>query len=113
VSEQPATGASSYLVEHYWPGVTVEAFRGATERVRAAAAAMAREGAYIRFLHSTMVPADEAAFCAFDATSAELVEQAYARAGVRFERLVETVELPGSKEPSGGLRSATERGEER
>jgi hypothetical protein len=86
--------SKTFLVEHYWPGVTVESFRAAAERVGEAAAALAREGAQIRFLHSTVVPADEAAFCTFDAESASLVEEAYARAGVGFERLVEGVELP-------------------
>jgi hypothetical protein len=95
VRDSPAPGSSTFLVEHYWPGVTVESFRAAAERVGEAADALAREGAAIRFLHSTVVPADEAAFCAFDAASAALVEEAYARAGVGFERLVETVELPG------------------
>lgn len=90
-------GSSTFLVEHYWPGVTVATFETATERVGAAVAALTREGATIRMLHSIVVPADEAAFCAFDAASAALVEEAYARVGVQFERLVETIELPGSQ----------------
>ena len=54
---------------------------------------MARDGTPIRCLHSTMVPADEAAFCVFAAASAEVVEQLYARAGVRFERIVAAQEV--------------------
>jgi hypothetical protein len=84
---------STYLVEHYWPGITAEAFRSAAEQVRTAAEAMSRDGTPIRYRHSTMVPADEAAFCVFDAASAELIEQLYARAGVRFERIVAAVEV--------------------
>ena len=60
--------------------------------MRTTAEAMARGGTPIRYLHSTMVPADEAAFCVFDATSTELIEQLYARAGVRFERIVAALE---------------------
>lgn len=86
-------GATTYLVEHYWPGITPEAFRSATARVRAAAREMARGGSPIRFRHSTMVPADEAAFCVLDATSMELIEQVYARAGVRFDRIVAALEI--------------------
>jgi hypothetical protein len=86
-------GQSTYLVEHYWPGITAETFRSAAERVRAAAEAMARDGAPIRFRHSTMVLADEAAFCVFDATSVELIAQLYARAGVPFERIVAALEI--------------------
>jgi len=86
-------GATTYLVEHYWPGVTTEAFRSATGRVRATARAMTRAGTPIRYRHSTMVPADEAAFCVFDAPSMELVEQLYVRAGVRFDRIVAALEI--------------------
>jgi hypothetical protein len=89
----PAEGPErTYLVEHYWPGITAAIFSSAAERVRTAAEAMASNGAPIRFLHSTMVPADEAAFCVFEAPSAELIEQVYARAAVRFERIVPALE---------------------
>jgi hypothetical protein len=84
---------STYLVEHYWPGISAEIFRSAAERVRATAESMARDGTSIRFRHSTLVPTDEAAFCVLDADSAELIEQLYARAGVRFERIVAAVEI--------------------
>ncbi len=60
-------GQTTYLVEHYWPGVTPETFSAAAERVRTTAEAMARGGTPIRCLHSTMVQADEAAFCVFAA----------------------------------------------
>ena len=83
----------TYLVEHYWPGITAETFSSAAERVRTTAAAMARGGTPIRCLHSTMGPADEAAFCVFDAASADLIEQLYARAGVRFESIVAAFEI--------------------
>ena len=85
-------GATTYLVEHYWPGITAAAFHSATRRVRATARSMARGGTPIRYRHSIMVPADEAAFCVFDAASMELVEQLYARAGVRFDRIVAALE---------------------
>jgi hypothetical protein len=81
------------LVEHYWPGVTEEAFRIAAERVRSSASALARSGESIRYLHSTLVPADESAYCVFDAASVELVERAYAHAEVRFERIVIALEV--------------------
>ncbi len=53
---------------------------------------LAAEGGALRYLHSTLVPDDESAFCVFEAASRSLVEQAYARAGVRFERLLDAVE---------------------
>src|SRR6266481_2102491 len=85
-------GPTTYLVEHYWPGITAETFLSAAKRVKTTAEAMARDGTPIRWLHSTMVPADEAAFCVFAAASADLIEQLYARAGVRFERIVAALE---------------------
>jgi hypothetical protein len=88
-SRQPGgPAATTYLVEHYWPGITADGFRSAAARVRATARAMARRGTPIRYLHSTLVPTDEAGFCVLDAASVELVEQLYARAGVRFDRIV-------------------------
>lgn len=82
----------TYLVEHYWPGVTPAAFAAAAERVRASAERLAAEGRDVRYLHSTLVPEDEAAFCVLSAASRELVEEAYGRAAVPYERIVEAVE---------------------
>jgi hypothetical protein len=87
------TVPATYLVEHYWPGITPEAFRTSTDRVRATARAMARGGVPIRYLRSILVPADEAAFSVFAAGSTELIEQLYARAGVRFDRIIAAVEM--------------------
>jgi hypothetical protein len=94
----------TYLVEHYWPGVTVDSFRAAAERVRASAATLAGTGAGIAFLHSTLVPEDEAAFCVFSASSPELVEEAYRRAGVRFERILDAHEVERDADlPAAGV----------
>lgn len=89
------SGWRTYLVEHYWPGITELEFRRSAAEVAAGAARLASAGEPIRFLHSTLVPEDEAAFCVLSAASAELVERAYRSAGITFERLVEAVESPG------------------
>ena len=83
---------STSLVEHYWPGVTEAAFAEAAERVRARTEDLAGDGFRIRFLHSTLVPGDGAAFCVLAAESRGLVEKVYAGAGVRFERILDAVE---------------------
>jgi hypothetical protein len=83
----------TFLVEHYWPGVTADSFRAATARVGASAAELAGVDRDIRFLHSTLVPEDEAAFCVFTASSPELVIEAYTRAGIPFERILEALEM--------------------
>jgi hypothetical protein len=84
--------SSTFLVEHYWPGVTETDFAAAAERVRRSAEALASDGQRIRYLHSTLVPEDEAAFCVLEAESRELVRAAYAEAGVRHERILDAVE---------------------
>lgn len=80
--------AQSFLVEHYRPGITADAFLDALARMRASAAAMRRDGSPIRCVHSTLVPEDEAMLSVIDAASSELVEQLFARAGVRVDRIV-------------------------
>jgi hypothetical protein len=93
----------TFLVEHYWPGVTADSFGEAAERLRLSAAELAAGESEIRFLHSTLVPEDEAAFCVFAASSADVVVEAYRRAGVRFERILGALEMtrPGGQAESG------------
>jgi Nickel responsive protein SCO4226-like len=83
----------TFLVEHYWPGVTEDMFRVAADRMRVAAGGLAVDGNEIAFLHSTLVPEDEAAFCVFEASSPGLVLETYGRAGVRFERILDALEI--------------------
>ena len=84
---------STFLVEHYWLGVTTETFAEAIERLRREAERLAAGGVQIRLLHSTLSLEDEAAFCVLEAGSREIVELAYREAGVRFERIVDSVEV--------------------
>lgn len=53
---------------------------------------MRRDGSPIRCVHSTLVPEDEAMLSVIDAASSELVEQLFARAGVRVDRIVTALE---------------------
>ena len=87
------------LAEHYWPGVTEEAFRDAAERVQLSASALAQAGEPIRYLHATLVPSDESAFCVFEAASIELVARAYADAQVPCDRLRIALEVELQREP--------------
>jgi hypothetical protein len=80
-------GGGFYLIEHYAPGLTVKGLGCWAARVRETAVAMEREGRPVRYLRSTIVPADEALLCVLEAGSEELVREVYARAGVPFERL--------------------------
>jgi len=85
--EAAASGLQTYLVEHYRPGLQPEQLKGSAARVRAIALEMEREGKPVRHVCSTIVPVDESFLCVFEAVSEELVREAYARAGVPFERV--------------------------
>lgn len=82
---------NTYLVEHYGPGDSAESLRRMAGNVRRMAAEMARQGESVRYVGSTIVPADEAFMATFEATSEELVHEAYARAGVGFERISQAI----------------------
>jgi hypothetical protein len=86
-------GLATFLVEHYWPGLTPGLFEAACGRVRLSADEIAGEGTPLRFLHSTLVAEEETAFCVFEAESAAAVEEAYARAAVPFERVVNALQI--------------------
>src|SRR4029079_3465689 len=87
------------VAEPYWPGVTAEAFRIAAERVPLSASSLAQAGEPIRYLHATLVPSDESAFCVFEAASIALVARAYANAQVPCERLLIALEVDVQHEP--------------
>jgi hypothetical protein len=76
-----------YLVEQYSPGLTVDELASWAARLRDVAVGMSNDGGAVHYLRSTIVPADEALLCVFEASSEELVREVYARAGLPFERL--------------------------
>ena len=82
----------AFLVEHYWPGVTVDAFTTASGRVAAVAKDLAARGRAVRMLHATLVPQDEAAYCVIEAPGIDDVKAIYLAAGVEFERILPAVE---------------------
>ena len=77
----------TYLVENYHPGLGAEELRQIVSRIRDAVAEMTRAGKAIRWLRSTIVPADESFLCVIEAASEELAREVYARAGVSFDRI--------------------------
>jgi hypothetical protein len=89
---------ATFLVERYWPGVTLEAFTAAAGRLRDSVDRLRREGAAIRTVAATLVPSDEAAYWIVDATSIDLIETAWERAGMGVERIVPAIELRSSSE---------------
>jgi len=77
----------TYLVEHYRPNSTAADLHEMVTRVREAVDALEREGRQVRFRHSTIVTADESFLCVVDAETEDLVQMAFDRANVSFERI--------------------------
>jgi len=78
---------STYLVEHYQPGVTAEELERSATAVRDAALALEHAGQPTRFVSSTIVPADESFLCLLQASSERLVRETYANAGIACDRI--------------------------
>lgn len=97
----PTETTDAFLVERYWPGVDPAEVSKAEEQVYRAVRELAREGARIRVLGSTFIPAEEVILTLFEATREIDVVEAHVRGGVRFDRL-QTVEVshPSCKESS-------------
>jgi hypothetical protein len=75
-----------YVVERYATGLTPSSLRAAGARMSCAGR--------IAYLGSVLVPADEGSLCLFRARSLADVEEAAAREGTSFERVV-AAELVG------------------
>ncbi len=82
-----AEALQAYLVEHYRPGLSVSGLATLAALVRDAAGAMQSEGQSVRYVHSTIVPAEEALLSMFESATEELVHEVYARADVPFDRM--------------------------
>ena len=92
----------TYLVECYWPGVTDAAFAGKAAQAAAVTRDLQAAGHILEFLGCVLVPTDEVAFWRFKSESRGSVEEASARAGLAYDRVVECVEL--STRPTGTAR---------
>jgi len=99
-----AEARQTYLVEHYRPGLTADALRQWAARVRDTAAEMEREDITVRYVRSTIVPADETLLCVIEAASEEIVRETYARAGLPFDRLSSVLPEEGYADEAVGTR---------
>jgi hypothetical protein len=92
----------TFLIEHYRPGVGVAEIRRSVTRIREAVRQMAGEDKLIRYRGSTIVPDDEYYLSTIEATSDALVREAYARAGVVFERISVAISVsPAGRDDDG------------
>jgi len=90
----------TFIVECYSPGIDRESVEEDGVRATSVAAEMRRDGIAVRYLHAMFMSADEVVFHVFLADDARSVDEASRRAGVRFERIVESIALSPSRSTS-------------
>jgi hypothetical protein len=89
---------TEYLAECLWPGVTEGDLADLGARAGASAEATAGDRHEVRYLGLTLIPGDEVVFFVFGGTSAEAIRAVAGRAGIPFERIVESVHVAGPDE---------------
>jgi len=87
-----AEARQTYLVEHYLPGLGADELQGWAANVRKAIHELELAGTPVSYVRSTIVPGDESLLCVLEASSDAVVREAYALAGIPFERI--SVALP-------------------
>ena len=89
------TGVPTYLVERYWPGVTIERLLAALERGQRVIEEMSGEGTLIRDVSCTLIPGEEVVFSVYEGPSAAAVRRFNERAGIPLSRIVEAIAMAG------------------
>jgi hypothetical protein len=84
-----------FLIEQYRPGLRADELEQIANRVRLVVDRFERSGTPIRFVRSTIVPADEAILSLVEAVSEAIVREAYARAGSPIERISAAIDQGG------------------
>ncbi len=92
--------SAEYVAECFWPGVTHDELAALDGRIREGADLTKDETEPVRYLGTMLVPSDEVVFCFFEG-SLDSVRVVATRAGVPFERIVETIRI-ASGPPFGG-----------
>jgi len=82
---------TTYLAECFWPDVHADEVEQGAERIRRSAAELTRAGSGVALAGTILVPGDDVVFYLFDGDSADVVREVCTRAGVPFERVVESV----------------------
>ncbi len=91
----------TFVVERYWPGVSVELAEAVIAREASLVAAMSAEGRPIRVLHATLVEGDETVMSVVEALSRADVVELGERSGTPADRVVPAVEMQPS--PGRGI----------
>lgn len=83
----------TYLVERYWPGVTLELLLEALDRAGRVMDEMSLEEVRIREVSCTLIPSEEVVFSVYEGPSAHAVRQLNERAGIPVSRIVEAMSV--------------------
>ncbi len=111
VNESKATPKPVFMVECYAAASGADASAAVVDRVRAACADLRTAEADVAYLGALVVPDDELAFHVFTATNADDVLEVSRRAGLRVERVMESVAI-GFGKASPARRQALPVGDE-
>jgi len=82
---------ATFVAECFWPGVTELDLGALDRRATACAEDMSRAGEPVRYLGSILMRVDEVVLCRF-AGGADGVRLVAERAGIPFDRIVETLQ---------------------
>jgi hypothetical protein len=85
----------TFVVERFWPGVTLGQLEAALERAAIVGGALDDEGRHVTHAHCTLIPEDETVVCVFEAETAQDVAELNRRAEFSFDRIAEAVSLTG------------------
>jgi Protein of unknown function (DUF4242) len=87
----------TYLVERYWPGVTIELLFEAIERGRHVMEQMSSQGTCIRDISCTFIPSEEVVFSVYEGPSAAEVRRFNERADIPISRIVEAIAVTSAR----------------
>ena len=85
------TDVPTYLVERYWPGVTMERLLEAVETVCRVMEEMGSTGTQLRYINSILLPREEVVFSVYHGPSAAAVGELDERAGIPVSRIVDAI----------------------
>ncbi len=97
-----STPQTTFVVERYWPGVTIGMVEAVIAREAALAREMSSEGRSVRVLHTTLVQGDETVISVVAAESEADVAELGARSGRPADRIVPAVRMPRAAVTTGG-----------
>jgi hypothetical protein len=86
-------GSETYAVECYSPAIDRPAVEGSAALANRATAELRKRGDAVEYMGALLVPGDEVVFYLFRSPSPDVVREASDRAGIEFERVLESIAI--------------------